>query len=300
MSARLDAGDPPVDATVRVLADNALATPVAISPAVSTLVINRTQTFTVTFDVPTPTAGVSLTVVVNGAIGTVAQPVAVAGNLESAAFTLTTAAAAATGTVAASIAGGAAVSATVDLIELAPIGLVINEIDYDQAATDSGEFVEIFNGTGATVDLGTFTLVFVNGTDRSTYKTVTLSGIIPVSGYLLVGAAAVIDTAPAAVLKIAENGTNLIQNGNSAGSPIPGEGILLFRDDGDSSVLVDGIAYEGELTGLVINELDIDLSAERSTLAADENDADGSVCRDPASGTWGFCPLQSPGAANAQ
>ena len=65
-------------------------------------------------------------------------------------------------------------------------------------------------------------------------------------------------------------------------------------------MLVDGIAYEGELTGLVINELDIDLSAERSTLAADENDADGSVCRDPASGTWGFCPLQSPGAANAQ
>ncbi len=300
VSARLELTDPAVDASVRVVADDATATPLTIDPADATLVINRTQLFTVTFDVPTPTAGVSLDVDVTGAIGTVVEPVAVAGNLQSASFTLTTAAAAATGTVAASIAGGSAVTANVNLIELAPLGLVINEIDYDQASTDSGEFVELFNGTGAPVDVGTFNLVFVNGSNKAIYKTITLAGVIPNGGYLLVGAAAVIDAAPAAVIKIAENDQNLIQNGNDAGSPIPGEGVLLFRDDGDEDVLIDGIAYEGALLGLVQGSLTIDLDGDRSTTAADQNDADGSVCRNPATGAWGFCPVQSPGAANAQ
>jgi hypothetical protein len=36
--------------------------------------------------------------------------------------------------------------------------LVINEIDYDQPAVDSAEFIEMYNASGTPVNLGDYTM----------------------------------------------------------------------------------------------------------------------------------------------
>jgi hypothetical protein len=287
VSARLDIADLPVDASVRVLADDATATAVSIDPAAPTVVINRSQVFTVTFDVPTPTTGASLDLGLTGALGTLtASPLAVAANVQQATFTLNAGAAAATGTVTATL--GATVTADVAVIELAPLGVVINEIDYDQDSTDGAEFIEVFNGTAAAVDLSGFDLVFVNGADKAVYRTVTLAGSIPQNGYLVVGPTAV--AVPDGVVKINLDGTNLFQNG----AP---DAVLLFRA-GDPDELVDAISYEGSLSGIAVRDQTVDLIGDFATDAADVDELAGSLCRDPTSGDWLFCAVQSAGRAN--
>src|SRR3712207_7713087 len=43
--------------------------------------------------------------------------------------------------------GASNAMATVDVV-MSLGGLVINEVDYDQVGSDTGEFIEIYNGTG--------------------------------------------------------------------------------------------------------------------------------------------------------
>jgi hypothetical protein len=120
----------------------------------------------------------------------------------------------------------------------APIGaaqLVINEIDYDQPGTDAAEFVEIYNGTGAVVDLNGYQVVMVNGSVGATiYLTIDLSGfVLPDDDYFVVcGNAATtfncdLDVTP---------DTNLIQNG----AP---DAVALLDPSG---ALVDTVSYEGD------------------------------------------------------
>lgn len=76
--------------------------------------------------------------------------------------------------------------------------LVINEVEYDEVGTDDGEFVEIYNGTGAAVSLSGYSLVLVNGGTNTTYLTQSLSGAgtLAAGQYLVVGNSSV---TPAAV-----------------------------------------------------------------------------------------------------
>src|SRR5512132_3581892 len=52
--------------------------------------------------------------------------------------------------------------------------LVLNEVDYDNVGTDNREFVEVFNGTGASVDLADKAVVLVNGLTGTEYSRVAL------------------------------------------------------------------------------------------------------------------------------
>ena len=52
--------------------------------------------------------------------------------------------------------------------------LVLNEVDYDNVGADNREFVEVFNGTGASVDLGNKAVVLVNGGTGTEYARVAL------------------------------------------------------------------------------------------------------------------------------
>ena len=133
------------------------------------------------------------------------------------------------------------------LVPAAPAGaqsttLVINEIDYDQPGTDSAEFVEIKNVSGASMDLGTWELRLVNGTGggASVYHTVDLPAVTLGAGdYFVVCANAAtvancdLDASP---------DTNFIQNG----AP---DAVALFND----ATLVDTVSYEGD-TGAPLTE----------------------------------------------
>ena len=114
--------------------------------------------------------------------------------------------------------------------------LVINEVDYDQTSTDTAEFVEIKNVSGAAVDLTGYNLVLVNGSGGNAvvYDTIALPAISLAAGdYFVVCANAAtvancdLDDGP---------DTNFIQNG----SP---DAIGLLNA---AATLIDALSYEGD------------------------------------------------------
>jgi hypothetical protein len=194
--------------------------------------------------------------------------------------------------------GGGEQTATVSVVELAPLGLVINELDYDQTGADSAEYIELFNGGAAAVDINGFDLVFVNGSGGATYRTVSLTGSLAPLQYLVVGPQGVLDAAPAAAVKVLLAGNDLAQNG----AP---DGVVLFNA---ADEIVDAIAYECPATapatgmcsdaGVPVRDVAAFVGEFRTTVADDPAAGSGSLCRDPATGGWAVCATSTPGTAN--
>lgn len=112
--------------------------------------------------------------------------------------------------------------------------LVINEIDYDQAGTDTAEFIEIKNVSTGAVNLDNYVIELVNGAGggASPYQTIDLPNVNLAAGdYFVICASAA--TVANCDLDVAPD-TNLIQNGAPDGS-----GVRL------SGALVDAVSYEG-------------------------------------------------------
>jgi predicted extracellular nuclease len=119
-----------------------------------------------------------------------------------------------------------------------PARVVINEIDYDQPSTDAAEFVELYNAGGEAADLTGWELVFINGSNGSTYDTIELGGSLAAGDYLVICA----NNATVANCDIDDTpNTNFIQNG----AP---DAIVLSGVDG---VTVDAVSYEGSVPGAV-------------------------------------------------
>jgi hypothetical protein len=180
--------------------------------------------------------------------------------------------------------------------------LIINELDYDQLATDATEFAEIFNPTASAVDLAGYTIVLVNGATNTTYSpTADLgpAGTLPAGGYLVWGATSVVSTLPSSVLRVDAGAvTNLIQNG----AP---DGIALVH----AGALVDALSYEGAISSATVTGITGTVSlVEGTALAssvADSNSAPGSLSRlpngtdtDNAATDWAFTSTPTPGAPN--
>jgi large repetitive protein len=154
---------------------------------------------------------------------------------------------------------------------------VINEVDYDQVATDAGGFVELLNSGGSAVTLDGLALVLVNG-DGTEY------GREPLSGSLAAGAYLAIDVD--------------LQNG----AP---DGVALF--DTVAGTPVDALSYEGEITNASIGGAIFSLVEGTSLPAsvADSNTIDGSLIRTPdgkdtddAAADWAFTTTVTKGSAN--
>lgn len=111
--------------------------------------------------------------------------------------------------------------------------LVINEVDYDQPSSDTGEFIEIKNNGSFAVSLSGWTLELVNGNGGALYGTIALPAVSLAAGdYFVVCANAAtvancdLDASP---------DTDLIQNG------APDAVGLRFNGD-----LMDAVSYEGD------------------------------------------------------
>jgi Secretion system C-terminal sorting domain len=59
-------------------------------------------------------------------------------------------------------------------------GVYINEIHYDNASVDVGEFIEVAGPAG--IDLSTYTITLYNGSNNTSYNTLALSGVIDNEG----------------------------------------------------------------------------------------------------------------------
>lgn len=172
-----------------------------------------------------------------------------------------------------------------DIIVPTDAGLVINEIDYDQPGSDTGEFVEIYNASMDPISLTGVVLEMVNGNGDSVYNTYALDSAaaeLAPGEFLVVGVQAVIDTLPAGTPSVVAS-NNFAQNGAPDGARLVGS---------DASVL-DSLSYEGNM------------STTEGSGGAGTDSTTGSLSRlvdgqdtDDNSVDFGFTTTSTPGAAN--
>lgn len=152
------------------------------------------------------------------------------------------------------------------------MGVVINELDYDTPGTDSAEFVELYNSSGAPIDLSANSceLQLVNGSNDTIYDTIPLTGILNPNDFFVICG----DSANVANCDIDDDpNTNFIQNGNP-------DAVALVCGGG----IVDTVSYEGDVTGYTEGsgaQSDTDtqsLNRNPDGADTDDNSADFELC----------------------
>lgn len=156
----------------------------------------------------------------------------------------------------------------------------INEVDVDQDGTDVTEFVEILSDS-PNFSLEGYIVVFYNGSDDESYKTVDLTGYVTdADGFFIIGSSGIPE------VDISIGNSNSIQNGPDA--------IAIYQDDASNfpngtpvtnTNLIDAIVYGTNddddpelLTGLdqtVQYDEDLNGSSETESI---QNDGSGSFC----------------------
>lgn len=168
-------------------------------------------------------------------------------------------------------------------------GLVINEIDYDQPGEDTTEFVELYNGSAASMPLANLALVFINGNTDAEYLRLELSGSIEAGGYLVIGNAAV----PQATIRIEDT---TVQNG----AP---DGIALVNLQ--TQEVIDSVSYEGRIEAAAIDGFSRSVNLVNGTEMSARDNGDGAIARIPNGADsgdddtdWALTMTPTPGAAN--
>lgn len=113
---------------------------------------------------------------------------------------------------------------------------VINELDYNNPGTDDREFVELYNPCTEPINLGGYSIIFVNGANGTIYGNFPLPAITidPGEFFVICGNGY---TTPNCDYDVSPN-TNLIQNGD------PDAVALLF-----GSAIADAVSYGGSTNG---------------------------------------------------
>ncbi|MBW2457289.1 MAG: lamin tail domain-containing protein, partial [Deltaproteobacteria bacterium] len=285
-------------ADVRVVGTGEQPQVVSIDPPMVTVAPQTTAPFTVYLNIPAANpGGNTVNLSFNpGTFGSVPATVAVTADQISAGFSFTAGTQEGNELLTALLNGSA--TATIDV--MSGSGLVINEVDYDNVGTDSDEFIEILNTTGAPISLANLAVVFVNGNGDTEYKRVDLSteGSLAGGQYLVVGSPTLVNSVPGAAKAIAFGpATNNIQNG------APDAVAIL---DVSQAILLDALSYEGSVTVGNINGVGPTNFVEgTATQVLDTNSSVRSLIRNPngsdtddAATDWAYSSTPSPGEVN--
>ncbi|MGD2183816.1 lamin tail domain-containing protein [Lusitaniella coriacea] len=121
-----------------------------------------------------------------------------------------------------------------------PTNIFINEIHYDNASTDVGEFIEIAGPAGT--DLSGWQIVLYNGSNGTTYNTQNLSGVIA-------------DQSNGFGTVVVNYSTNGIQNGAPDGIALVNNGtVVQFLSYEGSFIATNGVASGLTSTNIGVNE----------------------------------------------
>ena len=131
---------------------------------------------------------------------------------------------------------------SVGTVKAATDHVVISEVFYDESSTDTNEFVELYNPTSSSVDIGGWKLKFLNQTG-TLYWTLTFGGgttIAPL-GYYLIGQKSPLDSAD-------WGGSSITPDAILPGSLQNGPGDYVILEKGDETY-VDGVRWGAKTSG---------------------------------------------------
>jgi len=135
--------------------------------------------------------------------------------------------------------------------------IAINEFDYDQAGSDTAEFIELFNTGDSIISLENYSIDLINGSNLSVYRSIDLSGYsVNTNDYFVIcGDASLVANCDYSFTST----SGWIQNG----SP---DAIGLY----DNGILLDFVAYEGAI---------LPYTEDNSLTVKDNNDDTVSISR---------------------
>jgi len=291
-------------ASVSVIDDTLPRNVVAITPSTAVVSPGGKLDLTVSLDIPAPTgSGSMVTLALSpGMFASVPASLLVPANALSAKVVFTATQNPGLEMLKATL-GASMATASIEVKILS--GLVVNEVDYDNVGTDLGEYIEVFNGSGAPFDLTGHAVVLVNGSTNTEYKRYDLGpiGILPAGAYVVLGSDAALATVPMGTKTISFGAKqDYIQNGGA-----DAVGII----DTTKNILVDALSYEGSVTMAKLTGFAAPVSfVEGNPLAtskADSTSVLGALCRIPngldindAATDWRFCKTLTPGATNVE
>lgn len=177
--------------------------------------------------------------------------------------------------------------------------LVINEIDYDQASTDTTEFVEIFNAGSATASLDGVAVILINGSGGLEYARATLSGTLASGGYVVVGIPGQVLTIPGGVTRV-----DFVPAMPPASMQNGPDGVVLV--DTGAMTILDRLSYGSPpVISATVFGSSVSLVEGAAATVADSATALRSMCRMPngsdtndASVDFAACATPSPGGPN--
>jgi imidazolonepropionase-like amidohydrolase len=281
---------------VQVIDTTAQPAAVTLTPGQAGVSVGGSVTLTVTLDIPAPSGGTQV-MLSSAPGGVVPSSVTVLADQRTATFTYTQSGAAGTDTLTATL-GGSSASAMIT----ATMGhIVINEIDYDQPGTDTDEFIELYNPTGAAIDLSKLAVVLINGGVKpgKEYARIPLSGTLQPDSYLVIASSTVSVDLNATLVPFGVASNN-IQNGNP-------DGVCIL--DTSSGQIVDALSYGGAITAASLNGVTNAVSLVEGTVLAttvvDSNSVVRALIRNPngqdadnANADWTMTATPTPGAPN--
>ncbi|MBA7595425.1 hypothetical protein ES703_02388 [subsurface metagenome] len=144
---------------------------------------------------------------------------------------------------------------SVGTVEATTNHVVISEVFYDESGTDTNEFVELYNPTLSSVDIGGWKLKFFNQTG-TLYWTLTFGGGTTIAslGYYLIGQKSPLNSAD-------WGGTPITPDAILPGSLQNGPGDYVIIEEGDETY-VDGVRWGAKTSGADIpddpNYADVD------------------------------------------
>ncbi len=154
--------------TLNVLGAAQPSAVVALEPGTVTMRPGATQTFTVVLDVPAAADTMVALSQLPATAGTLPVMVTIPANALSITFDYVDGMMAPSVVLTATLNTSMA-SSTVTITDTTTDHLVINELDYNQAGTDAASYIELYNGTGAAVDLTELAVVLINGSHNGEY-----------------------------------------------------------------------------------------------------------------------------------
>ena len=288
--------------SVRVLGAAEVPSTVTLTPPTAVIAPNGTVNYTVTLDLPAPTGDTVVTLSQTPTTaGTLPIAFSVPAGQLSNTFSFVDNGSSASTVITATL--GTMTSTSTITVTTAAQHLLINEVDYDQPASDTAEFIELFNPSAVAVDVSNIAVVLVNGANNQEYSRFSLSslGTIGAGQYLVIGGATQTIGASATLFTpSAWNATNNVQNGNP-------DGLLLL--DTSTNTVLDALSYGGPITLASVTGVTGMISLVEGTAlpstTIDSNTAIGSLSRlpdgtdtDNAATDWNFTSTPTPGAAN--